>query len=109
MVTQWTTTGARDRANLAGRRAGAAELRRGQINHDMAELRQTENGSEFLTSGRRTGRLGAAPGCNALNLGVEFFLLFSHQIQVLPFSFLVPSLNLELFQSYSGVWLGIPV
>jgi hypothetical protein len=50
-----------------------------------------------------------APECNALNLGVEFFLLFSHQIQALPFSFLVPSLNLDLFQSYSGVWLGIPV
>jgi hypothetical protein len=48
--------------------------------------------------------------CNALNLGVEFFLLFSHQIQALPlFFFLVPSLNLDLFQSYSGVWLGIPV
>jgi hypothetical protein len=47
--------------------------------------------------------------CNALNLGVEFFLLFSHQIQALPFSFLVPSLNLDLFQSYSGVWLGFPV
>jgi hypothetical protein len=47
--------------------------------------------------------------CNALNLGVEFFLLFSHQIQALPFSFLVPSLNLDLFQSYRGVWLGIPV
>jgi hypothetical protein len=38
--------------------------------------------------------------CNALNLGVEFFfLLFSYQIQALPFSFLVPSLNLDLFQS----------
>jgi hypothetical protein len=45
--------------------------------------------------------------CNALNLGVDFFLLFSHQIQALPFSFLVPSLNLDLFQSYSEVWLGI--
>jgi hypothetical protein len=44
--------------------------------------------------------------CNALNLGVEFFLLFSHQIQALPLSFfLVPSLNLDLFQSYSGFWL----
>jgi hypothetical protein len=44
--------------------------------------------------------------CNALNLGVEFFLLFSHQIQALPFSFfLVPSLNLDLFQSYSEFWL----
>jgi hypothetical protein len=50
------------------------------------------------------------PGvCNALNLGVEFFLLFSHQIQALLFSFLVLSLNLDLFQSFSGVWLGIPV
>jgi hypothetical protein len=47
--------------------------------------------------------------CNALNLGVEFFLLFSHQIQALLFSFLVLSLNLDLFQSFSGVWLGIPV
>jgi hypothetical protein len=47
--------------------------------------------------------------CNALNLGVEFFLLFSHQIQALPFSFLAPSLNLDLFQSYSGVQLGFPV
>ena len=25
--------------------------------------------------------------CNALNLGVEFFLLFSHQIRALPFPF----------------------
>jgi hypothetical protein len=25
--------------------------------------------------------------CNALNLGVEFFLLFPHQIRALPFSF----------------------
>jgi hypothetical protein len=55
------------------------------------------------------GTEGSTVGCNALNLGVEFFLLFSHQIQALPFSFLVPSLNLDLFQSYSGVWLGIPV
>jgi hypothetical protein len=47
--------------------------------------------------------------CNALNLGVEFFLLFSHQIQALLFSFLVLSLNLDIFQSYSGVWLGFPV
>jgi hypothetical protein len=37
--------------------------------------------------------------CNALNLGVEFFLLFSHQIQALlfPFSFFF-SLSLDLFQ-----------
>jgi hypothetical protein len=47
--------------------------------------------------------------CNTLNLGVEIFLLFFHQIQALPFSFLVPSLNLDLFQSYSGIRLGIPV
>jgi hypothetical protein len=49
------------------------------------------------------------PNCNALNLGVEFFLLFSHQIQALPFSFLVLSLNLDIFQSFSGDRLGIPV
>jgi hypothetical protein len=47
--------------------------------------------------------------CNALNLGVEFFRLFFHQIQALIFSFLVLSLSLDLFQSYSGVRLGIPV
>jgi hypothetical protein len=34
--------------------------------------------------------------CNALNLGVEFFLLFTHQIQaLLPFSFLVSLLLLN--------------
>jgi hypothetical protein len=39
-------------------------------------------------------------GCNALNLGVEFFLLFSHQIQALLFPFsLFFSLDLDLFQS----------
>jgi hypothetical protein len=50
---------------------------------------------------KNTNKSGSAGGqtCNALNLGVEFFLLFSHQIQALPFSFLVPSLNLDLFQS----------
>jgi hypothetical protein len=47
--------------------------------------------------------------CNTLNLGVEFFLLFSHKIQALLFSFLVLSLGLVLFQSFSGVRLGIPV
>jgi hypothetical protein len=37
--------------------------------------------------------------CNTLNLGVEFFLLFSHQIQALPFPFsLFFSLSLDLFQ-----------
>jgi hypothetical protein len=48
--------------------------------------------------------------CNALNLGVEFFFLLSlTKFRRYPFSFLVPSLNLDLFQSYSGVWLGFPV
>jgi hypothetical protein len=28
--------------------------------------------------------------CNALNLGVDFFLLFPHQIQALPFPFPFP-------------------
>jgi hypothetical protein len=38
------------------------------------------------------------PDCNALNLGVEFFLLFSHQIQALLFPFsLFFSLSLDLF------------
>jgi hypothetical protein len=41
----------------------------------------------------------AVAGCNALILGVEFFLLFSHQIQALLFPFLLFfSLSLDLFQ-----------
>jgi hypothetical protein len=40
--------------------------------------------------------------CNALNLGVEFFLLFSHQIQALLFPFsLFFSPSLDIFKSYS--------
>jgi hypothetical protein len=40
--------------------------------------------------------------CNALNLVVEFFLLFSHQIQALLFPFsLFFSLSLDIFKSYS--------
>jgi hypothetical protein len=46
--------------------------------------------------------------CNALNLGVEFFLLFSHQIQALPFSFLVPSLNLDLSKVIAEFGLEFP-
>jgi hypothetical protein len=35
----------------------------------------------------RRGDGAQVAACNTLNLGVEFFLLFSHQIQALPFSF----------------------
>jgi hypothetical protein len=46
--------------------------------------------------------------CNALNLVVEFFLLFSHQIQALLFpSSLFFSLSLDLFQSRSGFSLSL--
>jgi hypothetical protein len=65
--------------------------------------------SSMMMSIPGRGVVVVVPRCNALNLGVEFFLLFSHQIQALPFSFLVLSLNLDLFQSSSGVRLGIPV
>jgi hypothetical protein len=44
------------------RRTGVVGLQRAQINYNRAELRQPEHGSEFLTSGRRSGRLGAMPG-----------------------------------------------
>jgi hypothetical protein len=37
-----------------------SELQRGQIHHDRTELRETEHGSEFLTSGWCSGRLDAA-------------------------------------------------
>jgi hypothetical protein len=36
---------------------------------------------------RASSSVGSKTWCNALNLGVEFFLLFSHQIQALPFPF----------------------
>jgi hypothetical protein len=36
---------------------------------------------------RRGMRGGVGARCNALNLGVDFFLLFSHQIQALLFPF----------------------
>jgi hypothetical protein len=56
----WANTGARCEAELAShrarRRASATELRQGRIN--KAELKEIEHGSEFLTSGRRSRRLG---------------------------------------------------
>jgi hypothetical protein len=42
--------------------AGATELQRGRIDHGMAELRETEHGSEFLAVGRCSGRFRMAPG-----------------------------------------------
>jgi hypothetical protein len=36
---------------------------------------------------RPDGRDSGQGSCNALNLGVEFFLHFPHQIQALPFPF----------------------
>jgi hypothetical protein len=61
---------------------------------------------------RAHGRLdhawGRARGCNALNLGVGF-LLFPPPNSGVTLSFsLFSSLNLDLFQSYSGIRLGIP-
>jgi hypothetical protein len=41
-----------------GRRASVAELWQGRISHGKAKLKETEHESEFLTSGRRSGRLG---------------------------------------------------
>jgi hypothetical protein len=51
---------------------------------------------------RRGVRAETPHVCNALNLGVEFFLLFSHQIQALLFPFpLFFSPSLDIFKSYS--------
>jgi hypothetical protein len=36
------------------------ELQQGRISHDKAKLKETGHESEFLTSGQRSGRLGAA-------------------------------------------------
>jgi hypothetical protein len=47
---------------MRARRTGAIEIQRGQITHGRVELRQTEHGSEFLTSRRRSGRFDVAPG-----------------------------------------------
>jgi hypothetical protein len=46
---------------------------------------ETHSAKIDLPSGKHLAKV--ALGCNALNLGVEFFLLFFHQIQALPFSF----------------------
>jgi hypothetical protein len=56
--------------------------------------------SRELAPGLPRGQL-LAQGCNALNLGVEFFLLFTHQIQaLLPFLFLFRSF-LPISKQYS--------
>jgi hypothetical protein len=63
--------------------------------YDMVLLppRRDDNDGLRLARRRRALRqhLPAAEECNALNLGVEFFLLFSHQIRAL-LSFLFPRL-----------------
>jgi hypothetical protein len=50
---------------------------------------------------------GGVVSCNTLNLGVDFFLLFPHQIRALPLFSLFSSLSLDLFQSYNGIRLEI--
>jgi hypothetical protein len=53
--------------------------------------------------------VAASPDCNALNLGVEFFSSFPSPNSGVTLSFsLFSSLNLDLFQSYSGIRLEIP-
>jgi hypothetical protein len=61
-LTQGLETGPIWPGTARGRRGCAAELRQGRNSHDKAELKETEHGSEFLTSGRHSGRLGAAFG-----------------------------------------------
>jgi hypothetical protein len=45
----------------------------------------------------------SVPRCNALNLGVEFFLLFTHQIQAL-LSFLFPFRSFFLISKQYSDW-----
>jgi hypothetical protein len=52
--------------------------------HEKDELLDSQE--EFLIKENKK-HVKVKNACNALNLGVEFFLLFSHQIQALPFSF----------------------
>jgi hypothetical protein len=48
--------------------------------------------------------------CNAPNFAVNFFFLFfTRQNSGVTFPFLFPSLNLDLFQSSSGIRFGFPV
>jgi hypothetical protein len=42
-------------------------------------------------------------------LQLNFFFSLLAKIRALPFPFLFPSLNLDLFQSSSGIRFGIPV
>jgi hypothetical protein len=62
---------------------------------ELARRQTSEKGSYRQSQGERscprrtTERRGWLSTCNALNLGVEFFLLFSHQIRAL-LSFLFP-------------------
>jgi hypothetical protein len=58
----WLGTGINRPDAARVRQTGAVDFRRAQINYGRAELRQPEHGSEFLTSGRRSRRLGAASG-----------------------------------------------
>src|SRR5688572_13779028 len=61
------------------------------------------------TEGREIERRSILHGtCNALNLGVEFFSSFPSPNSGVTLSFsLFSSLNLDLFQSYSGIRLEI--
>jgi hypothetical protein len=48
--------------------------------------------------------------CNAPNFAVDFFsFLYSPKFGCYLFFFFFPSLNLDLFQSFSGIRFGIPV
>jgi hypothetical protein len=56
------------------------------------------------------GSTDPAQYCNAPNFAVEFFsFLYSPKFGRYLFFFFFPSLNLDLFQSFSGIRFGIPV
>jgi hypothetical protein len=58
----------------------------------------------------RVSYLLAARECNAPNFAVEFFsFLYSPKFGRYLFFFFFPSLNLDLFQSSSGIRFGFPV
>jgi hypothetical protein len=69
---------------------------------------------EHPDSGTSIARVPSTYGalmCNAPNFAVEFFFpfLYSPKFGRYLFFFFFPSLNLDLFQSSSGIRFGIPV
>jgi hypothetical protein len=79
----WSHVAVRGRASQAGPHEAEQWTNLLGRGHDSGGHRVAVE--EHVELGERCSGRGGR--CNALNLGVEFFLLFPHQIQALPFPF----------------------